>query len=385
MDTIPTPVIEAEGDVPLTEEEREFADEFENGDDPIIGDDAPAPRVAEGDEGAEKPVVEPAAAEPEPDAVGGIKPPAAKEPEPAAEAKPEAKPAEPAAVVTAAEETAVEKLAKAAADFEKLPDLDVPAAKPAPKEEPVVQSAREIELEQLLADSKAEAAASQAELRKTQGDPIDLAELPKVEDILRRMPEGPEKDAVQKHLDDYPEVGNVTLVLAKAIAGIQAPADVKPTEGSEAANKELRDEVGALRNQAARQEHVNKIINGGRDEAGGFVKGHSDFYAVVNSAEFETWSTEQTGTVQKMLNQGDWKTCIWALDAYKESVGKTENTANAGKNKKTLEGQQKLHGASIRPGAQGAGKKDGSGAEPTFATAEEEFDYYYNKDADPKN
>jgi len=377
VDAIPTPIIEAEGDVPLTDEEREFNDEFENGDDPVIGDDAPAPRVAEGDEGAEKPLVEPEPAEPVPEPVGGIKPPVAKEPEPAEDEKP--------AAIEPVEETAADRLAKAAEEFEKLPDLDVPAAKPVPIEEPVGKSAREVELEQQLADSKAETATAQSELRNTQGDPIDLADLPKVDDILRRMPEGPDKDAVQKQLDDYPEIGNVTLVLAKAIASMQAPAEAKPVEGSEAANTELRAEVDGLRVKAAKQEHFSKIVNGGRDEAGDFVRGHSDFYAVIASPEFETWSTEQTGTVQKMLDKGDWKTCIWALDAYKESVGKVENTANAGKNKKTLEGQQKLHGSSVRPGAQGAGKKDGSGAEPTFATSEEEFDYYYKNDADPEN
>jgi DNA repair exonuclease SbcCD ATPase subunit len=91
--------------------------------------------------------------------------------------------------------------------------------------------------------------------------------------------------------------------------------------------------------EKSRQASASKTAQVAHREA--IIEGHADAYDIVDTPDFQGWSSRQPKEIQDILITGNPDSVIWMLSSYKEAVGASPVNAKADKQKQLLDDAKK--------------------------------------------
>ncbi len=142
----------------------------------------------------------------------------------------------------------------------------------------------------------------------------DILERPELKDV--EIDTGDDKVSIRRFSQQYPEVTQQAIYLAKAIAA--------------QSEERIRAEIAEIRDGVVDTSFWGAVQTK-----------HPDAKTIVKSKPYQEWMEKQSKLVQRMENSPDSEDGIAVLDAYKEHVGK------AGKSKESQTKKDKEHDSDV--------------------------------------
>jgi hypothetical protein len=183
----------------------------------------------------------------------------------------------------------------------------------APAMEP---SAREKELEALLAEANKKLSAAEAKPSATSATepPVDI------ESRMKDLPDSDEKKAAMQFLAEIPEAkAALNLVFKLATENQKAVAPAQPDQKlSDALSRVEQAEQRLVRMQLQSEFDAN-VTNGFVDESGKTIEGYPQWRQIVRDLAFKEWVEAQPKAIRILMSSLDANDAIVVLDAYHQA------------------------------------------------------------------